>query len=271
MKNFVYRTCVVCITVILSACGNELPETPTQVVPATTINTNNNNGWNSFAVTDVSDLPACDATTLGRLYYVEATDEFQVCKDAGWTVISLKGDQGEPGPTGSPGPQGEPGPVGSPGPQGEAGASGATGSPGPQGEPGPAGSPGPQGPTGATGATGADGEDGAGLTIASGFQCSKISGALAFIYQSITFSTGDRWLTCAIEDLASSYSESQFYKANQAGATSGWCMVTYDLDAATAGFWSFTSNSGRTAVYNDSSSGSNNTTITFADSDCTLF
>jgi len=47
--------------------------------------------WPTYAVVSAGDLPTCDTTTLGRLYYVEDQAEFQVCKSNGWEVITLGG------------------------------------------------------------------------------------------------------------------------------------------------------------------------------------
>jgi len=45
--------------------------------------------WPTYSVPTVNDLPICDTTTLGRLYYVESPPEFQVCKTFGWAVLDL--------------------------------------------------------------------------------------------------------------------------------------------------------------------------------------
>ena len=45
--------------------------------------------WPTYSVPTVNDLPICDTTTLGRLYYVESPPEFQVCKTSGWAILDL--------------------------------------------------------------------------------------------------------------------------------------------------------------------------------------
>ena len=45
--------------------------------------------WNVHFAATAADLPACDADTNGRLYYVEADNQFQVCKTSGWSVIDI--------------------------------------------------------------------------------------------------------------------------------------------------------------------------------------
>ena len=59
--------------------------------------------WNVYYVAEGSNLPDCDATTLGRLYYVEAESAFYVCNSDGWMFIDLTGAQGEPGQAGDNG------------------------------------------------------------------------------------------------------------------------------------------------------------------------
>lgn len=49
---------------------------------------------NAFAVTLESDLPPCSGDIVGRLYYIETTDIFKVCKAAGWTTIDVGGSDG---------------------------------------------------------------------------------------------------------------------------------------------------------------------------------
>ncbi|MBT4065621.1 MAG: hypothetical protein HOE76_00155 [Euryarchaeota archaeon] len=45
--------------------------------------------WPTYYVPTSGDLPACDSTTLGRLYYVEAETNFQACSSSGWNVIDF--------------------------------------------------------------------------------------------------------------------------------------------------------------------------------------
>ena len=50
--------------------------------------------WNVHFAATAADLPTCDAETNGRLYYVEADNQFQVCKTTGWEVITIQGANG---------------------------------------------------------------------------------------------------------------------------------------------------------------------------------
>jgi ELWxxDGT repeat protein len=110
--------------------------------------------WQVHYAVSGADLPACNSDTMGRLYYVESDDGFQVCKTNGWNFIDISG------PAGSDGADGD---QGLPGDQGDLGAQGDTGD---------------QGPQGTQGAPGSDGTDGASLIFA--------------VSESTTCSTGGR-------------------------------------------------------------------------------
>ena len=62
--------------------------------------------WNVHFAATAADLPACDADTNGRLYYVEADNQFQVCKTSGWSVIDIQGADGADGAAGADGEDG---------------------------------------------------------------------------------------------------------------------------------------------------------------------
>jgi len=47
--------------------------------------------WPTYYVPAASDLPTCDSSTLGRLYYVEADTNFQACMSTGWEVVDIGG------------------------------------------------------------------------------------------------------------------------------------------------------------------------------------
>jgi len=122
-------------------------------------------GWTVFLVQSSSDLPACDMTTDGRLYYVSMVAGFQTCSNGGWSSIDLTGPAGPGGAMGDQGPagpQGEKGDQGETGPQGVTGVAGPAGADGTQGDQGEMG---PQGPAGRVGTDGADGADGTSFTI----------------------------------------------------------------------------------------------------------
>jgi hypothetical protein len=124
---------------------------------------------------------------------------------------------------------------------------------------------------------GGKGEDGAaGMTIASGISCSKLdSGSgttLGLKYESVVYSTGDRFVTCEVDGVGAGYSSSQIYKSGKNGATTGYCAPTADLDASTGGFWAFTSQGGTNSVaYYDPGSAHHGYTYVFSSGDCTAF
>ena len=79
--------------------------------------------WNVHFAATAADLPTCDEDTNGRLYYVEADNQFQVCKISGWSVIDIQGPAGAAGADGQDGAQGPQGPAGNDGADGQNGTS----------------------------------------------------------------------------------------------------------------------------------------------------
>lgn len=132
---------------------------------------------------------------------------------------------------------------------------------------------GPKGDTGAQGPTGPQGVNGSeGMTIASGFSCSKSSNGYSFRFTGVKFSTGDAWSNCSISGSSFETSNSTLYKSSQNGATTYGCLLTWDLDASTSGFWFFTGTNGtRQTIYTDSGSASNGTVVSFSSSDCSSY
>lgn len=114
------------------------------------------------------------------------------------------------------------------------------------------------------------GNDGtSGMSISSNVTCSKTTGGATFYYRVTKFNTGDKFVYCAISNSADTYSSNRFYMAAQNGATDEGCLLTYDIDTAGSGFWSFIiSGTTRTVTYNDVGSASNGTVITYASGDC---
>lgn len=154
------------------------------------------------------------------------------------------------------------GPVGSTGSAGQTGSKGDTGN---------------SGVNGNNGANGTDGVNGSnGLTIQSGLQCSAVdSGSgvlLLYFYESVLYSTGDRFVTCSISTDLNEYSSSDLYVSTQNGAVSGGCTVTYDINVPNGGFWTFTSqNSVTKTAYTDPGTGTNGYSFTFNAGSCTNF
>ncbi len=62
--------------------------------------------WNVHYAASATDLPNCDGDTIGRLYYVEDVNQFQVCKAGGWDIITIQGNNGANGQDGLSGVDG---------------------------------------------------------------------------------------------------------------------------------------------------------------------
>ena len=116
--------------------------------------------WNVHFAATAADLPVCNEDTNGRLYYVEADNQFQVCKTSGWSVIDIQGTDGVDGQDGAPGADGADGQDGAPGADGVDGADGQDGADGTDGVDGQDGANGQDGAPGADGQDGAPGADG---------------------------------------------------------------------------------------------------------------
>ncbi|MBV18246.1 MAG: hypothetical protein CMA56_00045 [Euryarchaeota archaeon] len=65
--------------------------------------------WQVHFAQSASDLPTCDENTAGRLYFVEADSNFQVCKSSGWVIIDITGPPGRDGIDGQDGANGQKG------------------------------------------------------------------------------------------------------------------------------------------------------------------
>ena len=110
--------CLLMITLPLSGCidnDEESPDTPDAEL----------SDWNVHFAATTADLPICGEDTNGRLYYVEADNQFQVCKTAGWEVIAIQGTDGTNGTNGQDGTDGMNGSDGADGSQGTDGNDGA--------------------------------------------------------------------------------------------------------------------------------------------------
>ena len=140
--------CLLMITMPLAGCfgGEDSPDASDEEL----------DDWNVHFAATAADLPTCDEDTNGRLYYVEANNQFQVCKTTGWEVIAIQGTDGQDG---NPGADGQDGANGQDGVNGQNGADGADGVDGQDGSDGFDGAP------GADGADGADGQDGISILI----------------------------------------------------------------------------------------------------------
>jgi ELWxxDGT repeat protein len=91
-KAHVLLFALMMMTVSLAGCfggddGGSNDETTTETL----------DDWQVHFAASSSDLPECNGDTNGRLYYVEADGEFQVCSTSGWEVIEISGTDGADG------------------------------------------------------------------------------------------------------------------------------------------------------------------------------
>ena len=112
-----------------------------------------------------------------------------------------------------------------------------------EGPPGPAGPPGPSG------------EDGAGLLAM--WACTGLgtdSGQqIALNSARYEFADGSVLATCILNDPSTSYSGTFLFKKGMPGAEKGSCLVVYDLDTPSEGYWDFATlkDSTATVTYTD--------------------
>ena len=118
------------LTVSLAGCfGSDDPvedETPVETL----------DDWQVHFASTAADLPTCDSATDGRLYYVDADSEFQVCTSSGWDIIDVSGPAGQDGADGTLGANGVDGADGSDGIDGTNGTDGQDGADGTDGNDG---------------------------------------------------------------------------------------------------------------------------------------
>ena len=114
---------------------------------------------------------------------------------------------------------------------------------------------------------GAD-QDNISNTIVSSVSCLKIDLSLTFEYRSAIYSSGERFVSCAISNSEMNSSNTFIYKPTQNKAITGYCAVIFDINAPTTSkSWVFTSQNNVTkAVYSHDS-----TTVTFVGSECEFF
>ena len=88
MRKIAFMMCLLMMAAGLSGCiGGDETEISTggePIVPGELPD-----DWPTYYVPTVNDLPNCDSTTLGRLYYIESPLQFEVCKSSGWAILDL--------------------------------------------------------------------------------------------------------------------------------------------------------------------------------------
>jgi len=87
MQKIPLVICLIMMTVSLSGCiGGDIETSEGDDVVL-----EDTDDWPTYYVPTSGDLPTCDSTTLGRLYYVEADANFQACMSTGWQVVQIGG------------------------------------------------------------------------------------------------------------------------------------------------------------------------------------
>lgn len=123
---------------------------------------------------------------------------------------------------------------------------------------GPVGAPGPEGPRGPAGPQGPSGS----VAPARVRHCVGTIGGGVVKYNRVIYPSGDVLTSCYYGDSSRSYSNMEYWPVGTIGARDGTCFLTYDLDANTGGYWTFTTIGGITsATYTDSGSPANGTII----------
>ena len=87
MQKIPLVICLMMMTVFLSGCiGGDIETSEGDDVVL-----EDTDDWPTYYVPTSGDLPTCDSTTQGRLYYVEADANFQACMSTGWQVVQIGG------------------------------------------------------------------------------------------------------------------------------------------------------------------------------------
>lgn len=123
------------------------------------------------------------------------------------------------------------------------------------------------GKAGDNGATGPQGP--AGSFIATKSVSCKTENAYStfpFSYTYLQYSNGDVFVSCSIFNQSITVSQSSYYRAKEAQAALGTCVVGFDIDAASGGKWTFENTPTRRVVYSDN--GANSAPYGFAAGEC---
>ena len=81
MRKVVTLLCLLMMTSGLSGC---IGDSEVETTDGDEVILELSDDWPTYYVATANDLPTCDSTTQGRLYYVEADTNFQACMSAGW-------------------------------------------------------------------------------------------------------------------------------------------------------------------------------------------
>jgi hypothetical protein len=76
---------------------------------------------------------------------------------------------------------------------------------------------------------------------------------------------------CQLYNTQVGYSGSTYYRStDNPGATNAFCFIVYDIDAPSAGYWTFATNPER-FIYYDPSSAQNGAVVAFTADSCQQF
>lgn len=110
-----------------------------------------------------------------------------------------------------------------------------------------------------------------GNAVTSSTRCYKVNGGYSYEYLITDFTNGDKFVSCNVWGSAMASSNSIYWKSTLIGATNESCYSYYDIDAASAGFWTFSKTTGvRKVMYTDAGSASNGAVVTYASGDCVV-
>ncbi|MDA9829512.1 YgdI/YgdR family lipoprotein [Candidatus Poseidoniaceae archaeon] len=88
MRKIVILLCLLMMTSGLSGC---IGDSEVETTDGDEVILELSDDWPTYYVPTSNDLPTCDSTTQGRLYYVEADANFQACMSTGWQVVEIGG------------------------------------------------------------------------------------------------------------------------------------------------------------------------------------
>ena len=108
MKNLLCLLVVLCF--VLLSCDN-IGVQGSKKQKVTSSKESFNDSFPDAKVVSSSELPVCDSTIQGQLFFLLDKKEFKFCTDAVYETIDITGDKGSTGPTGLGGPQGPAGPA----------------------------------------------------------------------------------------------------------------------------------------------------------------
>lgn len=116
-----------------------------------------------------------------------------------------------------------------------------------------------------------DDPDDVGMELSHGYYCSKLD-SYYFQYTIWVYTSGDKFINCSVTGASHQSTEVALYRADQVGADTDACSLTFDIETNSGGYWEFESNgSSRTATYHDAGASVDGYVLSFASGDCISF